>query len=132
MSFASLEAAAPHLDGRFVLITDDIGSDGNLLLHHYIALHLKAGRKVHLVTAEQSLFHYASVAKKAGLTLGGNPLFHHTNALNAPYTWDISAATLHSLHADLVSSLSRCATARYHQETDFNRSRPARRAAPAF
>jgi hypothetical protein len=85
MSFASLEAAAPHAAGRFVLITDDISSDGNLLLHHYLALHLKSGRHVHLVAAEQSLFHYSSVAKKAGITLAGNPLFHLTNALAPPY-----------------------------------------------
>lgn len=107
MSFASLEAAAPHIGTRFTLITDDIASDGNLLLHHYLALHLKAGRKTHLLAAEQSLFHYSSVAKKAGLSLTGNPLFQHTNALVAPYNFEISAATLHALHTELASSVSR-------------------------
>lgn len=107
MSFASLEAAAPHINSRFTLITDDISSDGNLLLHHFLALHLKSGRKVNLVGADQSLFHYSSVAKKAGLTLVGNSQFHHTNALVAPYLFSISASTLGALGAELKAFVER-------------------------
>lgn len=105
--YASLEAAAPHSNAQFTLITDDITSDGNIILHHYLALHLKQGRKVHLIGAEQSLFHYASVAKKTGVMLTGNPLFHFTNALVPPYTFDISSATLDALYTELATSISR-------------------------
>nr|CAB3242335.1 elongator complex protein 6-like [Phallusia mammillata] len=57
------------LPDREVIFITDKGCNGTFLLHHFIALYLKAGQHVVLVTVEQSFAHYSVACGKLGANL---------------------------------------------------------------
>ncbi|TYZ67224.1 hypothetical protein PybrP1_005561 [[Pythium] brassicae (nom. inval.)] len=58
-------ASAPR--GEFVVVTDAVESSGAFLMHHLLALFLKAGHRVCFVHFASSREHYAAVARKLGV-----------------------------------------------------------------
>jgi len=63
-SVLSFERSNVPPSGSLILITDTLSSDGNFLIHHFIANHLKANRHVVLVGFNQLLSHYQAIGKK--------------------------------------------------------------------
>ncbi|KAJ2960666.1 hypothetical protein NQZ79_g4049 [Umbelopsis isabellina] len=55
--------------GSNIVITDTLKSNGNFLLHHFIANHLRAGQKVIVVGLSQIFNHYFLIGRKLGINL---------------------------------------------------------------
>jgi len=63
-SVLSFERSNVPPTGSLILITDTLSSDGNFLIHHFIANHIRANRHVVLVGFNQLLTHYQAIGKK--------------------------------------------------------------------
>lgn len=69
MGYATLDAALafpnnlPPSNSQ-IIITDTLKSDGNFLLHHFLANHLKANQRVVLVGLAQIFNHYFLISRK--------------------------------------------------------------------
>ncbi|CAG8557448.1 11356_t:CDS:2 [Paraglomus occultum] len=108
-SVLSFERSNVPPSGSLILITDTLSSEGNFLIHHFIANHLKENRHVVLVGFNQTLSHYQAIGKKLGIDLSqekSKSLFSFIDGLTSFYCSNDTSQSTADTDASSISQSS--------------------------
>uniref|UniRef100_K3WD67 Elongator complex protein 6 n=1 Tax=Globisporangium ultimum (strain ATCC 200006 / CBS 805.95 / DAOM BR144) TaxID=431595 RepID=K3WD67_GLOUD len=110
-SLAWAPTSAPR--GELVLISDTVESSGAFLVHHFVALFLKAGHRVCFLSFANSNAHYAAVGRKLGVNFAS---LETANTLRVMDGFSTAASPPFTSLIDLFHAIARFGKVSQQQE----------------